>query len=89
MSNTEVYNAADKIDDLVAKTRNMVDHAELYPDSSVSFQEIRLVLNTIADEAGYIMSLTKPVAIEPVSSPEEIWEQNRLKRLPDEEVQDV
>jgi hypothetical protein len=86
MSHPNAFNAAYAIASLVAKTRVKVDYAELYPDSCANFQEIRLILNSIAEEAQYIMQETRPPKIEPVPTPEQIMERHRRK-LPDEEAQ--
>jgi hypothetical protein len=60
MSNPNAHNAACDIEDMAIKASAKVDHAEMYPDSSVSFQEIRLMLKAIKEEAQYIQSLTRP-----------------------------
>lgn len=89
MSNPNAHNAACDIEDMAIKASAKVDHAEMYPDSSVSFQEIRLMLKAIKEEAQYIQSLTRAPKIEPVPSSEELWEQHRQEELPDEETQDA
>jgi len=86
MSKPNAFNAASNIEDMVAKTRHLVDHAELYPDSAVNFQEVRLMLNAIENEAQYIRSQTEPPKIKPVR-PSETWEPHRQEELP--EAQDA
>jgi hypothetical protein len=84
MSNSAILKSAGDIEDMVVKTKGLVDHAEMYPDSGASFQEVRLVLNAIAQEAQHIMSLAKtPTIVEVdeapfVSQPDEFWLKERL-----------
>lgn len=89
MNTSGILNSAGAVDDMAAKVRTMVDQAELYPDSPTSFQEIRLVLNSIQREAQHIMSLAKSPEIETLPSPEDVWQENVHQKELDEERQDA
>jgi len=85
MSNSAILKSAGHIENMVARTKGLVDHAEIYPDSSTSFQEVRLRLNAIAEEAQHIMSLAKSPKIIEVdeahfvgTQPDELWLEERL-----------
>jgi hypothetical protein len=89
MNTSGILNSAGAVDDMAAKVRTMVDQAELYPDSPTSFQEIRLVLNSIQREAQHIMSLAKSPEIETLPSPDVFFQGSVRKEKLNEERQDV